>query len=151
MIVRREDAERFIEEVRGREPGLRATYGSRSASCRPPVPQVPAISSPASLSGQPLLELPTGDLRRRRCLRQPGADDHGAVVCECRARDHRCHEGAGSSGTRAKAPLGSSTSRRSLGVSRTSNWSISLSDRELGRSSVRVKRVWFEADCLGSA
>jgi hypothetical protein len=25
-------------------------------------------------------------------------------------RDHRCHEGAGSSGTRAKAPLGSSTS-----------------------------------------
>jgi hypothetical protein len=47
-------------------------------------------------------------------------------------RDHRCHEGARSSGTRAKAPLGSSTSRRSLGVSRTSNWSISLSDRELG-------------------
>jgi hypothetical protein len=34
LIIRLEDAERFIEEVQGDDPNSRATYGSRSGSSR---------------------------------------------------------------------------------------------------------------------
>ena len=34
VFIRREDAERFIEEVRGDDPELAATCGSRSESSR---------------------------------------------------------------------------------------------------------------------
>jgi hypothetical protein len=34
VFVRREDAERFVEEVRGDEPEMRRSCGSRSASWR---------------------------------------------------------------------------------------------------------------------
>jgi hypothetical protein len=34
MFIRREEAERFIEKVRGEAPNSRATYGSKSASSR---------------------------------------------------------------------------------------------------------------------